>query len=296
MSSNTRAIIYLQLCLLSFIVGDASAKKLLENLPFMQVITLRTGVSVLVMGIIILLSGRIADLRVSKPIHHIARGFFFMAISIGYYVAIKFFPMNAVSAAQAAAPLIIAALSPLVLRESATPLQWFATATGFAGVFLVLKPDLAVMNWQYLALFSLPISYGAMILWSRYLSRTESDWALNFYMYFPLLICPLLVPTEAWEALTSTDWLVMIVSGTGCTLGFIFFIAAFRVGKAVLIAPFEYTGILMALSFDILMWQFVPGNRVWLGVLLILVCAAIMLWVAHRQERTHRAQTALREN
>jgi len=297
MRPNTRAIFYLQLCLLSFLFGDSLAKKLLQDIPFGQVMCLRTGASLLILCIIVVAMGRVSRLKVSKPLHHLLRSLFFALISIGYYVAVKYFPMSAVAAAMAGAPIIISAISPLILKEHANLVEWLATLTGFAGVCLVLKPDLASVQWNYLALLTLPVSYACWILWSRYLSSTESDWSMNFYIYMPLLVLAWFWPGE-WIALDAMDWLLMLLSGAGCAFGFILMVAAFRIGKPVVVAPFEYTSIIMAAGVDMLFWQFFPDGVMWLGVGLILLCAAVQGWQARieapkitphlRPEDTHR--------
>lgn len=279
MRPNTRAILYLQLCLLIFLLGDSVAKKLLESIPLGQLMCLRTAASILVLTLIVVASGRVALLKISKPLHHLLRSLFFALISLGYYVAVKYFPMSAVAAALAGAPIVISAISPLVLRENANTVQWLATLTGFVGVCLVLKPDFSQLGWNYVALLTLPLSYAGMILWSRYLSRTESDWSMNFYIYFPLLLLSLFWPGE-WIAIGTVDWVLILLSGSCCAFGFILMVAAFRIGKPVVVAPFEYTSIIMATGVDILFWQFFPNSVMWLGIGLILLCAAVQGWQA----------------
>ena len=297
MQPNTRAILYLQLCLLSFLIGDSLAKKPLATLPLGQVMCLRTLVSLVVLTAMVIITGRLALLKTRRPVHHFLRSLFFALISLGYYVAVKYFPMSAVAAALAGAPIIISAISPLLLREHANSIQWIATITGFVGVSLALKPDLSSISWNYLALLTLPVSYAGMILWSRYLSRTESDWSLNFYFYFPLLVLAWFWPAE-WVPLTAMELLLIFISGSGCAAGFILMVAAFRIGKPVVVAPFEYTSIIMAAGVDMLFWQFFPDYVMWVGISLILLCAVIQAWQARieppaitphlRAEDTHR--------
>lgn len=279
MRPNTRAIFYLQLCLLSFLIGDSVAKKLLESIPLGQLMCLRTAAALLVLIAILIGSRRLSLLKITKPVHHLLRSLVFTLISLGYYVAVKHFPMSAVTAALAGAPIIISAISPLILRERANAVQWIATVTGFIGVCLVLKPDFSHLGWSYVALLTLPLSYSTMILWSRYLSRTESDWSMNFYIYFPLLILSWFWP-EQWITLDAMDMALIMVSGTGGAFGFILMVAAFRIGKPVVVAPFEYTAIIMAAGVDMIFWHFYPDSAMWLGIGLILLCAVLQAWQA----------------
>ena len=282
---NLRAILYLQVSLFSFLVGDSLLKLQLQTIPMGQLICLRTIASLLVLFVFMAATGRLALLKVTKPIHHAMRSLFFTFVSIGYYLAVKSFPLSAVATALAGAPIIISAISPLMLKEHANKIQWAATITGFIGVCMVLKPDLSEINWYYLALLSLPFSYATMILWAKYLSKTESDWSLNFYQFIPLLILSSFWGVDEWIVIDTIQLGITLISGTAASVGFMLLIAAFRIGKPVIIAPFEYSYILMALIADVLFWHFFPDIWLWLGIGLILTCGVVQGWQARIEPR-----------
>ncbi len=277
---NTRAIVYLQFSLLAFLIGDALVKVLLQSLPLGQLVCLRTIASLVALLLIMAATGRLNRLKVTKPVQHALRSIFFTFVSIGYYLAVKFFPLSAVATALAGAPIIISAISPLILKERANGIQWLATIIGFIGVCLVLKPDINELNWHYWALLSLPFSYAIMILWARNLSKTESDWAMNFYPFLPLLLLTSFWQQDLWIEPTMTQLGITMLSGTAAAIGFMLLVAAFRIGKPVIIAPFEYSYILMALIVDVVFWHFYPSNWLWLGIGLILFCSVIQGWQA----------------
>ena len=234
---NTRAIVYLQFSLLAFLIGDALVKVLLQSLPLGQLVCLRTIASLVALLLIMAATGRLNRLKVTKPVQHALRSIFFTFVSIGYYLAVKFFPLSAVATALAGAPIIISAISPLILKERANGIQWLATIIGFIGVCLVLKPDINELNWHYWALLSLPFSYAIMILWARNLSKTESDWAMNFYPFLPLLLLTSFWQQDLWIEPTMTQLGITMLSGTAAAIGFMLLVAAFRIGKPVIIAP-----------------------------------------------------------
>lgn len=278
--SNLRAILYLQASMISFLVGDALLKAQLQYIPTGQLVCLRTIASILVLLLFMVATGKLNQLKVTRPVHHALRSLFFTFVSIGYYLAVKFFPLSTVATALAGAPIIIAAISPFILKEHANKIQWLATITGFIGVCIVLKPDIQTISWYYLALLSLPFSYATIILWGRYLAKTESDWALNIYQFIPLLVISCFWQQDQWTAMTTAQLGVTLLSGAAASLGFMLLIAAFRIGKPVIIAPFEYSYILMALVVDILFWYVYPDTWLWLGIGLILCCGVIQGWQA----------------
>jgi drug/metabolite transporter (DMT)-like permease len=277
---NTRAILYLQVSMFSFLVGDSLLKLLLQSVPMGQLICLRTIASLLALLIFMAATGKLHVLKTNKPFQHALRSLFFTFVSVGYYLAVKSFSLSTVATALAGAPILISAISPLILKEHANKIQWVATITGFIGVCLVLKPDIDELNWYYLALLSLPFSYAIIILWAKNLSKTESDWSLNFYQFIPLLIISSIWQQDLWITPSSSQLGITLISGVAASIGFMLLIAAFRIGKPVIIAPFEYSYILMALIADILFWHFSPDGWLWLGIGFILICSVVQGWQA----------------
>lgn len=277
---NTRAILYLQVSMFSFLVGDSLLKLLLQSVPMGQLICLRTIASLLALLIFMAATGKLHVLKTNKPFQHALRSLFFTFVSVGYYLAVKSFSLSTVATALAGAPILISAISPLILKEHANKIQWMATITGFIGVCLVLKPDIDDLNWHYLALLSLPFSYAIIILWAKNLSKTESDWSLNFYQFIPLLILSSIWQQDLWITPSASQLGITLISGVAASIGFMLLIAAFRIGKPVVIAPFEYSYILMALIADILFWHFYPDMWLWLGIGFILICGIVQGWQA----------------
>jgi drug/metabolite transporter (DMT)-like permease len=277
---NVRAILYLQVSLFSFLVGDSLLKLLLQSVPMGQLICLRTIASLLVLLTFMAVTGKLHLLKVTKPLQHALRSLFFTFVSIGYYLAVKSFSLSTLATALAGAPILISVISPLILKERANKIQWIATITGFIGVCFVLKPDINELNWYYLALLSLPFSYAIITLWAKSLSKTESDWSLNFYQFIPLLILSSVWQQDQWITPDARQLGITLISGAAASIGFMLLIAAFRIGKPVIIAPFEYSYILMALIADILFWHFYPDMWLWLGIGFILICGAVQGWQA----------------
>lgn len=276
--SNTRAILYLQLCLVSFLLGDTLLKILFNSIPTGQLVWFRTLASILALLIFIVSTGRVHLLKTSNPTQHIFRSLFFGLISAGYYMSVKYFPLSAVAAALAGAPILISAISPFILGEKATKTQWIATILGFIGVCFALRLDIENFNWAYVSLLSLPFSYAVLILWGRKLSKIDSDWSINFYQFIALFIVASFWEQDQWIPINLVQLTSMLISGIAGAIGFMLLIAAFRIAKPVVIAPFEYSYILMALAVDILFWQLAPNTLIYTGITLIVLCGIIQGW------------------
>ena len=294
--SNTRAILYLQLCLVSFLLGDTLLKMLFNSVPVAQLVWFRTLASILALLIFIVSTGRMHLLKTSNPVQHLFRSLFFGLISVGYYLSVKYFPLSVVAAALAGAPILIAAISPFILGEKANKIQWIATISGFIGVCFVLRLDTEGFSWVDISLLSLPFSYAVLILWGRKLSKTDSDWSINFYQFIPLLIAASFWEQDQWIPISSLQLVGMLVSGIAGAIGFMLLIAAFRIAKPVVIAPFEYSYILMALAIDILFWHLIPDTLICIGITLIVLCGIIQGWQSNIDNTINTDSTGLKDS
>ena len=66
--------------------------------------------------------------------------------------------------------------------------------------------------------------------------------------------------------------------------------SAFAQGEASFIAPFEYTALIWALMFDLIIWRHLPGSSTLLGAAIIIGSG---LYVAYREQLATRKVSAV---
>ena len=88
-----------------------------------------------------------------------------------FYWAVRYIPLASTTSIYFLAPLVVTALSPLVLKERVDMRRWIAVVVGFLGVTLILRPDLHEFNKGFLIAFIGGISIGLFYICNRKLAN-----------------------------------------------------------------------------------------------------------------------------
>lgn len=280
------AIAILLLALLVFLFSDNLNKLLIQEIELLQFYFARNAVAVLLLAGYFLISGRYLLFRTAAPVKQLLRGVLFSGINLGYLFALRELPVTLINTGLALAPLLITALSPWLLNERVSRLQWLATSVGFVGVCGIVQPDFELTSLPaLLGLAALPLSYALILILSKQLSVTESGWTMNFYSFVVVSLISAWWGIEQWQPLSWQLWLSILLSAVTVIIAFGMLVHAFSLTRTALLAPFEYIGILMALLTDVWLWQLIPDALMISGVFFILACGVLQLLDARRVKR-----------
>ena len=90
-----------------------------------------------------------------------------------------------------------------------------------------------------------------------------------------------------WVPLDTTQIMFLLISTILAGCGHFAMTSAFAHGEASFIAPFEYTALLWAIMFDLLIWQHIPGATTLVGATFIVGSG---LYVAYREQLANRTR------
>jgi drug/metabolite transporter (DMT)-like permease len=252
-----------------FSLGDSTGKWLTADYPVMQIAWIRSCSGLLLIGGFALFTGRLKQLKTSRPGAHALRSFMSAGTIIFIFYALKNIPVAEYVSLTFAAPFLIALLSPLVLQEKVSKQSWIAISVGFVGILFVLRPTPDHFHLAHLASLSVAVSITALTVTARLMAKTESPVALNFYIY-PANIC-----ISAWWALDSWvapslhDWFLFLMLGVSATSALGCFIQALRYAKPSVVAPIDYARMLWMVGLGYLVWGEVPVTLTWIGIAII---------------------------
>ena len=157
-----------------------------------------------------------------------------------------------------AVPLIVTIFAVLFLSERVGIRRWLAVSVGFLGVVIAVNPT---GNFEATALLAVAATgcWASTILFMRKLGTTESPIAVAFYF---MMICTLITAIfQPWVWQTPTPRVLFILVGVGVTgaLGQMLMSAALKHAQASVVSPFNYTGIIWAIGFDLTIWNVTPA-------------------------------------
>ena len=275
-------------CAFSFM--DAGLKLLTAHYPAAQVAAMRALSALpLVFGWALFAGGAGQLLRVRWPLH-LVRGVLAVLMMISFTYGLKTLSLARAYSLFFVAPLMIAALSTVLLGERVRRAQWFAVGVGFIGVLIVLKPETSGYGWAgSLAILVTALCYALTSMLVKIMGRTDSTQSMMFWMTCMMGIGSLALALPDWQPILRDHYL--LIGGVAFTgaIGQWGVTEAFKRAPAASVATLEYSGLAWVTLIDFAVWSVLPGVRTMLGAAVIIASGIFLL----RFEARRAAQPAI---
>ena len=126
---------------------DVIAKYMGQNgMPVLQIVWARLTFGALVTLPFALPQTGVRGLVPNRPLYHGLRASLLISATFLFFWSLKFLPIADALAIFFVQPLVVTALSPLVLGEHVGPRRWAAVAVGFIGTLIIIRPGFGVLN------------------------------------------------------------------------------------------------------------------------------------------------------
>jgi drug/metabolite transporter (DMT)-like permease len=273
-----------------FTVLDATAKLAQQSLDTFTAVFFRYAISFALTCILILSSGGPALLRTRHPYLQALRGFLLVASTWFNFIAMKHLPLTTTAAIFFTIPLMVCALSALVLKEHVGPRRWIAVLIGFAGVLVIMRPGTLDFHWAMLC------SIGASLMGALYNIATRKvgghdrvETSLFFVGLFGSVGSLMPLPWH-WQMPQGHEWTMVLIMGTAGAIGHLMLIQAHRLASAAVLAPFIYSQIIWMTAASVLVFGQYPDAWTIAGASIV-VASGIYVWNRERVlGKTHPAE------
>ena len=266
---------------------DALAKSLaMSGVAVVQLLALRSVIVVLVLSGTFAARGKARQLRPINYKAHAARGAIGFTAPLCFFIGITHIPLTDAVVIFFTSIFFITLLSILFLREKVGLHRWASIIVGFSGVLVVVGPKGGGDISGYLLVLAGSMAYSVVFVSGRYLTRTESVPSLVLSYNTCVGILSLLLLPWYWTALTNEQFLRIGLLAMLALCGHYLITLAFSRSEASMLAPFEYTSVIWAVLFDVLIWHTNPALSTALGASIIIASG---LYLVHR-ERKYLAQ------
>lgn len=204
---------------------------------------------------------------------HLARGLFAVGSMVCGLTAILLIPLADATAIQMAEVLFVTALAATILRERVGWRRWTATAVGFVGIFIMLKPFGG--GFQPAALLALVGAlFGACSMIALRLgSSHDGTAAVLFWQGVVVLAVAGPVASYVWTPVGWSEALLLGVMGVVFTMGLWLFTYALRLADASALAPLQYLRLVMMAVVGWALYGEVPTVATVVGGALVLGAA-----------------------
>lgn len=266
--------------------GDALIKTMAGQWSPLAVAALRFTIGATGLSIFLLIKEGRAAFRPQSPWLQAGRGLCLAIATMCFFAAIFVMPLAEATALIFLAPIITALLSGPLLKEKVRPATWIASIIAFAGVILVLRPNLSELGAIALLPLGSALSFSLMMLANRAVAGQGSSLSMQVFVAAGaapvLIVCTVVGGWSGAErfAVSWPDWTVIarcaVVAVSASTAHWLVYLGTTRAGAAT-IAPTTYVQLLVAITLGWLLFSDTPDVMTLVGSTVI-IAAGLFLW------------------
>ncbi|RWM19383.1 MAG: DMT family transporter [Mesorhizobium sp.] len=282
-------------------VGMSSCIKAAGAVPAGQIVFFRSFFAIFPVVVFLAFQGKLGTaFSTKRPLNHIARGIVGVcAMGLGFFALVRL-PLPEAITLNYAQPLLVVVFSSIFLGEAIRVYRWSAVAVGLVGVLVISWPELTLLGsgaalgdqevlGVIAALLAAAVSAVAMLL-VRNLVQSEPTATIVLWFSVTASVLALLSLPFGWQALTPVQAGLLIAAGFCGGLAQILMTAAYRHAEASVVAPFEYTSMLLGIVVGYLAFGDVPTIHMLIGGVIVVAAGIFIIW-RERQLGLERART-----
>jgi len=223
--------------------------------------------------------------KTANPMGHVWRGLVgTSAMGLGF-TGLGLLPLPEVTAIGYAAPLLVVVFAAMFLNENVRAFRLSAVAMGMVGVLIVLSPRLSVGATLNTAetLGAIVVLMGAVLaalaqVFVRKLVATETTAAIVFWFTITSSVMALFTLPWGWVVPSWQMAAMLIIAGLLGGTGQIFLTSSYRYADASLVAPFDYTSMILALLIGYFIFDEVPTGTMLIGAGIVIAAGVLIIW------------------
>jgi drug/metabolite transporter (DMT)-like permease len=234
--------------------------------------------------------------KTKNPMGHFWRGLVgTSAMGLGF-TGLGLLPLPEVTAIGYAAPLLVVVFAAMFLNENVRAFRLSAVAMGMVGVLIVLSPRLSVgtsLNHSE-TLGAIVVLMGAVLaalaqVFVRKLVATETTAAIVFWFTLTSSAMALFTLPWGWVMPTWQIAAMLVMAGFLGGIGQIFLTSSYRYADASLVAPFDYSSMILALLIGYFIFDEAPTGTMLIGAGIVIAAGVLIIW-RERKLGLQRAQ------
>ncbi|CAN7646537.1 DMT family transporter [Rhizobium sp. LjRoot30] len=243
--------------------------------------------------------GQLRDaLYTRNPVGHLKRGSIgILAMGCGFYGLVHL-PMPEAIAIGYAMPLFAVAFAAIFLGETVRVYRWTAVLFGLAGVMIISWPNLTLFldggfsseatTGALAVLFSAGLGAAAMIQ-VRQLVREEKTTTIVLYFSLIASLFSLATLPFGWDWLDFRATMYLVLCGFCGGVAQILLTSSYRYAEVSIIAPFEYTSILLGIAISYILFDDVPTTTMLFGTAIVVSAGIFIIYRERRLGLSHKS-------
>ena len=282
-----RGMLFMFVATITGVCMHATVRHMSADFAPFELAFFRNGFALVFLAIPLLRLGT-APLRTTHPWLHLLRGALTTCSMLSFFTALSITPLAQVTALSFTAPMFATILAIFFLDEVVRIRRWAAIIIGFAGTLVILRPGVTEFDLgSMLTLFSAS-TWGAAIIVTRVLGRTESSHTITFYLALVMTVLSFLPATYVWVWPESSQYLwLLLIAGFG-TVTQLCVTQALRMGETAVVMPIDFFKLIWATAFGFFLFSESPDSMTLVGGGMIFASAT---YIAYRESKLKKRPT-----
>lgn len=284
-----KAITLKLVSVVAFTSMAAMVKATADVVPTGEAVFFRSAFAMPVLFTWLWISGSLrSGIKVKSPVGHVLRGLIGSSAMGMNFLALGLLPLPEVTAIGFAAPLLTVVFAALLLKERVGPFRLSMVLLGLVGVMIVLSPrmtlDTAADGAALGAVLVLcsAVARALAQIQIRRLVEIDNTTAIVFWFTVTTTGLSLMTAPFGWVMPDPISLGLLIGAGLLGGLGQILMTSAYRFAGAALVAPFDYSAIIMALGMGYFLFDEIPTVQMLIGSCVVIAAGGLIIWREHR--------------
>ncbi len=296
-NTNILGVGSLVLAMLIFSLQDIAVKWLGGSYPILEIVIFRSLIAIPITLLFFRIEGQRGLPTTKQPKLEYIRGLFLFLSYTTHFMGLAALPLAEIAAIKFSGPLMIAALSVLLLGEKVPANRWIALLIGFIGVLIIVRPGSGNFNIGSLFILLSTLFYALSVMSTRRLQTSDSSATMAYYSSLVYLLAAFILAPMAvavgptpnahpsiaflfypWSMPSLLDLMIMSGLGLVWAAGIYFMARAYSLALASVVAPFEYVTLPINTMWGVLLWQQFPTMATWVGAALTLLSGLYSLY------------------
>ncbi len=234
----------------------------------------------------------------------VLRGLILGVAYLAFVLSIAAMPIANAVAIYFTMPFFVAGLAGPLLGERVRLHRWLAIVAGFAGVLVMVRPGAGVFEpAAILALISaMGYAVGQMIgrplsqqvqpiiiaVWQNVIYTAIAAVLLvlfNLFDFGPFEHPSMVFLSRPWVWPGAFDAFLLIGHGVFAAFAMLMFVNAYKYAEANFVAPFEYSAMIWAVLYGLLLFNDFPDAYTWIGAAIVIAAGIAMTYRDRQLDR-----------
>lgn len=260
-----------------FSLHDALIKSI-SGVPVFQIVFFVVLFSFVPFVFMLAFSGKAISLRPNHPGLVSLRCLFGSGSLICAFYAFNALPLTQVYSLLFSAPVLITLLSIPILGERVKLIRWIAILLGMAGILIVLRPGVVALSFGHLAALVAAVCIASASVVTRKIGSREHTVTLLLYPMLTNVVVSGALVCLVYVPMPGIALLKMCAVGLLSVVAQMLMINAYRSCEAQYIAPMQYSQMLWAILYGVVIFNDSIDRQVVLGSMVIAMSGLLFIW------------------